>query len=72
MKFLIPLIVCLTIFACPVEKFVQLDEILCEDEAKQVLMAASVTIVMLLQAQMPKSSPSHVFQRTGTAGLPCA
>jgi len=53
MKFVVPLAVCMAILVCPVEGFFKLDEYFCEDEAKQVLMAASVTIVMLLQQQMP-------------------
>lgn len=55
-KFVLPLLVCLACLACPVERVLRLDDYLCEDEAKQVCMAASVTIVMLLQQQMPKSS----------------
>jgi hypothetical protein len=65
-KFVLPLVVCLACLACPVERILRLDEFMCEDEAKQVCMAASVTIVMLLQQQIPAKS------RVGGARSPAA
>lgn len=67
MKFVVPLVVCLAILVCPVEGFLSLDEYFCEDEAKQVLMAASVTVVMLLQQQMPSSRSSSLRAPAGSA-----
>lgn len=71
-RFLIPLVVCLACLVCPFEKLFRLDDYFCEDEAKQVLMAASVTVVMLLQQQLPKRAPAcGVVDEVDSAAAPC-
>jgi len=63
MKFLIPFAACVACLYFPVERVFPLDDYMCVDEAKQVMMAASVTAVMLVQAQTKKSAPLGTFGR---------
>lgn len=73
MKFVVPFVVCCACLAVPVDALPGIGEYFCEEEAKQVLMAFGVTVVMLFHKQLfPKQGQSSIPDHQASATSPAA